>query len=178
MFKRILLITFISVISLSLYGISAFSEYETEYKVTVLPNSEKYSDHRTDGWFFYSKKYPDGYAVYAGTGASVYNIKGESVLPQGDDYYFVDDNSVFSDGLLCMKKYLGREEGDGFTYLNNPKYGYFDDLSNVAIDFIYEDAKDFSCGLGVVKKDEKYGCIDRYGNTVIDFLYNEMYQLI
>ena len=177
MCRRILSIVTVLVmlIPLAVLNCSASENGQTEYKVTVLPDSHNYSQHRTDGRFFYSEMYRKNVAVYGGTGASIYNIRGETVVSSQEGYYFVNSDSVYSDGLICMKKYIESEEKNGYTDLYNPMYGYLDKNGNVAIDFVYEMSQDFSCGLGVVKKDGKYGCIDRYGNVVIDFLYDNIY---
>lgn len=180
MCKRILsivtaLLILIPFTALNCLALENKSAGQTEYKVTVLPDSQKYSHHRTDGRFFYSEIYPKHTATYKGTGASIYNVKGEVIVPPQEGYYFVNSDSVYSDGLICMKKFIESEEKNGYTYLYNPMYGYLDEQGNVAIDFAYEMTQDFSCGLGVVKKDGKYGCIDRYGNVVIDFLYDNIY---
>ena len=130
-----------------------------EYQFTILLDSEGSSRTVTDGKFIYSHLDMG----FAGWRAKVYNIKGEMIL--SPDYDYVFSGSVFSEGLLNIGK-----TDNGKCY----NYGYIDESGNVAIDFIYQEADAFSCGVAVVKKAGKYGCIDRSGNVVIDFIYDDI----
>lgn len=49
-----------------------------------------------------------------------------------------------------------------------PQYGFVDKTGKIVIDFQFEDAKDFSDGLAVVKVNGKYGYIDKSGKMVIE----------
>lgn len=49
----------------------------------------------------------------------------------------------------------------------NGKYGYVNELGNLVIPCSWDDAHDFSEGLGAVEKDGKWGYIDETGTLVI-----------
>lgn len=66
-------------------------------------------------------------------------------------------------------KIIGSDEtGEIFCVRNGEKYGYVDKNGKVILDFVYDYAKEFSCGLAYVKKDEKSAFIDKSGNVIID----------
>lgn len=57
----------------------------------------------------------------------------------------------------------------------NEKWGFRTKQKKIAIDFIYDEAADFSEGLACVKKNNKYGYIDIRGEVVIPFQFDYAY---
>jgi hypothetical protein len=74
--------------------------------------------------------------------------------------------SELKEGMILAK--ICKEDG----YKKTEKYGFLDEYGEISINFDYDDASDFDCGLALVKKDNKYGFIDKNNNTVIDFIYD------
>lgn len=62
--------------------------------------------------------------------------------------------NLFHDGLACVQS------------IENELYGYINDLGEIVIDYIYDDADPFYHGLAVVKKDDSEYLIDTKGNKV------------
>ncbi len=62
--------------------------------------------------------------------------------------------NLFHDGLACVKS------------IENDLYGYINDLGEVVIDYVYDDANPFYHGLAVVKKGDSEYLIDTSGNKV------------
>ena len=54
------------------------------------------------------------------------------------------------------------------------KWGYVNDVGEIVVENIYDDAKSFSYGLAAVKKDGKWGFIDTDGNLVIDHQFSDV----
>jgi len=52
------------------------------------------------------------------------------------------------------------------------KWGYADKTGNLVIAYQYDDASDFSNGLGVVVDGDWYGAIDATGETIVPFKYD------
>lgn len=76
----------------------------------------------------------------------------EESEPSETNYYL----NLFSDGLASATMYTD----DG------KKYGYFNEDFEVAISFIYDDARGFNNGLAVVKQNDLYYLIDTNGHRV------------
>lgn len=70
--------------------------------------------------------------------------------------------NLFHDGLACVKS------------IDNGLYGYINNLGEVIIDYIYDDATPFYHGLAVVKKEESEYLIDtsgkKVGNNTFEYL--------
>lgn len=56
----------------------------------------------------------------------------------------------------------------------NGLIGYLDFSYNLAIECIYQEAKDFVEGIAVCVKDERYGAINRYGEEILPFKYDKL----
>ena len=75
---------------------------------------------------------------------------------------------------LCLGSFFGFTQ-DLVSYKDeNGKYGYKDSTGNVLVEPKYDDAYDFSEGLGPVKHNEKWGFIDYKGTVVIPFKYDDV----
>ena len=55
----------------------------------------------------------------------------------------------------------------------NGKWGFVNEEGKKIVDFVYEEAKSFSCGLAAIKKDGKWGFIDPKGNVVIECQFSD-----
>ena len=60
---------------------------------------------------------------------------------------------------------------DSYVIEKNGKYGFIDKQGNEVIPCIYDDARDFSEGLAIVKKEEISFFIDKNGNKVFECEY-------
>ncbi len=86
-------------------------------------------------------------------------VVGSNVEPEVDinllkeKYEYIGS---YCEGLACVK-----ENQDGL-------YGYIDIYGNVAIDFQFRMAGDFSCGRARVYQDDLWGYIDKSGNIKIE----------
>ncbi len=84
------------------------------------------------------------------------------------DYGFYRDNGYvrdFSCGLVAVAREVS---GATQSFDRQLKWGYMDATGRLVVDYIYDDAADFSEGLAYVACDTYRGYIDTQGNRVID----------
>lgn len=100
----------------------------------------------------------DGLAPVKKDGKQYYiDTKGNIVIDNGEG---TDAPEYFFEGVKWI---YNNEKG---------KVACIDKQGNIVIDYIYDNAMNFSEGLCCVIKDRKFGYIDKQGNVVIDLKYN------
>lgn len=85
-----------------------------------------------------------------------------------EDYGFFRDNGYirnFSEGMVPVAK---ETSGAKHNYERVLKWGYMNKEGKLVVDYIYDEAADFSEGLAWVANDEYQGFIDKQGNKVLD----------
>jgi len=125
----------------------------------------------------------------AGRNSGFYNHKGELVV-------HFDQSSAFSEGLVYIKDgnqcgfidkkgkfVIPLRQGELGTYCKDGlvrfekdgKWGYLDRTGEIAIAPQFEQATDFSHGLGVVTVDGKLGAVDKSGKFVVEPKYHQIF---
>ncbi len=90
------------------------------------------------------------------------------VCTDRQDYGFYRDNGYvrdFGDGMVAVAKEVS---GAQQSYDRQLKWGYMDATGRLVVDYIYDEAADFSEGLAFVYNDTFCGFIDKTGTRVID----------
>ena len=90
------------------------------------------------------------------------------VCTDRQDYGFYRDNGYvrdFADGMVAVAKEVS---GAQQSYDRQLKWGYMDATGRQVVDYIYDEAADFSEGLAYVYNDTCCGFIDKTGAKVID----------
>lgn len=85
-----------------------------------------------------------------------------------EDYGFYRDNGYvrdFNEGMVAVAK---ETSGAKHNYERALKWGYMDKDGKLVVDYIYDEAADFSEGLAWVANEEFQGFIDKQGNKVLD----------
>ncbi len=85
-----------------------------------------------------------------------------------EDYGFYRDNGYvrnFSEGMVAVAK---ETSGAKQSYDRVLKWGYMNKDGKLVVDYIYDEATDFSEGLAWVSNDEYHGFIDKQGNKALD----------
>lgn len=85
-----------------------------------------------------------------------------------EDYGFYRDNGYirnFSEGMVPVAK---ETSGAKHNYERALKWGYMNKEGKLVVDYIYDEAADFSEGLAWVANEEFQGFIDKQGNKVLD----------
>lgn len=97
------------------------------------------------------------------------NTKGEQISP-----LIYDDIATELRGELCVPKF-----SCGLVKVRiDEKYGYINELGELAIQAIYDSAQDFTIGgLSIVSQGKKLGIINKEGNPVIDLKYDEILEM-
>jgi WG containing repeat len=100
-----------------------------------------------------------------------------------DFYISLDGKNLYGSGFTEVNSFrdgMGRVRGAnwGSRYSINiiggiSKWGFIDKSGYLAIEFIYEDAKDFSEGMAPVKLNGKWGFINKSNEVVISFKYDD-----
>lgn len=85
-----------------------------------------------------------------------------------EDYGFYRDNGYvrnFSEGMVPVAK---ETSGAKHNYERELKWGYMNKEGKLVVDYIYDEAADFSEGLAWVANEEYQGFIDKQGNKVLN----------
>jgi hypothetical protein len=97
------------------------------------------------------------------------NTKGEQICP-----LIYDDIATELHGDLCVPKFscgLVKVRVDG-------KYGFVNELGELAIQAIYDNAQDFTNGgQSIVSLGKKWGIVNKEGKAVIDLKYDEILEM-
>ena len=97
-------------------------------------------------------------------------IKPGGPFHGADLYGLCDENGNVV--VPCEYPYLQYCENGWYVAQNQDgRYGYIDKSGNVMIDFEFEDAEKFSCGLAPVLIDGLWGFINEDGEVVIEPVY-------
>jgi hypothetical protein len=82
------------------------------------------------------------------------------------EVYTLGNNSTISDGISACARKMGDSLKWGFIDNNDCKQ---------FLPFIYDDAKDYGCGLAPVAKGRLWGAIDTLGNLRIKYKYHNLH---
>lgn len=123
----------------------------------------------------YGEIHPNGDGGYLALSVEHCEYDAEGYLMTSELVYIAPDG-VRTDTGIMTRPYLAGFEG-GLTslavYLENWRYGYVNEVGELVIEPIYEDARDFAWGYGAVSADGiHYGLIDLTGDEVLAPDYN------
>ena len=122
----------------------------------------------------------DGMAAVLKNGNWGYiNTDGKEVIPcqipmqfdvciDRDDYGFYRDNGYvrnFCEGMVAVAK---ETSGAKHNYERTLKWGYMNREGQLVVDYIYDEAADFSEGVAWVANDDFQGFIDKSGKRVLN----------
>ena len=138
--------------------------YDFEFGYAIVKNDSSYSVIDKNGKEIFTTRYittpiSENLFVTNGTFGGNNTVDGFDIITLDGKVIAdaVDDVGKVSDGLIKIK-----EKRD-----NNAKYGYIDEQGNVVIDYIYDNAGDFSEGLAPVIKNNKLSYINTSGDYIL-----------
>ena len=101
------------------------------------------------------------------------NTKGEKVISLPDNIY---EGRKFKDGLACVSKEID-EHSQKFNHdivTLGYRFGFIDKRGKQVIDFVYEDASNFSQGIARVKVKNLFGIINKNGEIILKPSYKNI----